>query len=80
MRTAVIISKAILTTLGTWLVPVLAIAAPTLLPARWEYYLISPASVALWMLAMLLGPVVTCWKLRAWIRTVPGDGRGLREQ
>ncbi|MHB9861024.1 hypothetical protein [Streptomyces sp. YIM S03343] len=73
MRTAVIVSKAVLTVMGTWLVLVLAIMLPALLPERWEYYIISPASVGLWTLSMLVGPVVVCWKLRSWIRTVPGD-------
>ncbi|KAB1989908.1 hypothetical protein [Streptomyces triticiradicis] len=73
MRRAVIVSKAVLTVMGTWLVLVLVIALPALLPERWEYYMISPASVVLWMLSMLVGPVVVCWKLRSWIRTVPGD-------
>ncbi|MFI0962107.1 hypothetical protein ACH4S8_11990 [Streptomyces sp. NPDC021080] len=65
-------SKAVLTVTGTWLVLFLAIALPALLPERWGYYLISPASVCLWMLSMVVGPVVVCWKLRSWIRTVPG--------
>ncbi|MFE9093044.1 hypothetical protein [Streptomyces sp. NPDC007264] len=73
MRVAVIVSKVVLTVMGTWLALLLVIAFPALLPERWEYYLISPASVGLWMLSMLFGPVVVCWKLRSWIRTVPGD-------
>lgn len=73
MRRAVIASKAVLTVIGTWLALFLAISLPALLPERWEYYLISPASVCLWMLSMLVGPVAVCWKLRCWIRTVPGD-------
>ncbi|MFJ7965655.1 hypothetical protein [Streptomyces sp. NPDC096324] len=72
MRRAVIVSKAVLAVIGTWLVLFLAIALPALLPERWEYYLISPAGVCLWMLSMLAGPVAVCWKLRSWIRTVPG--------
>ncbi|WAL96757.1 hypothetical protein [Streptomyces sp. Je 1-369] len=75
MRTAVIISKAILTTLATWLTLTLLIALPALLPPRWEYYLISPASVALYLLAMLTAPPLVCWRFRNWIRTVPGDNR-----
>ncbi|MGW2787286.1 hypothetical protein ACWC3X_39765 [Streptomyces populi] len=73
MRRAVIASKVVLTVIGTWLALVLVIALPALLPERWAYYMISPASVGLWMLSMLVGPVVVCWKLRSWIRTVPGD-------
>ena len=73
MRRAVIASKAVLTVIGTWVALMLAIALPALLPDRWEYYMISPASVGLWMISMLVGPVAVCWKLRSWIRTVPGD-------
>ncbi|MEU5774559.1 hypothetical protein ABZ819_14885 [Streptomyces venezuelae] len=73
MRAVVIVSKVILTTLATWLVLTLLIALPALLPPRWEYYLISPASVALYLLAMLTAPPIACWKFRTWIRTVPGD-------
>ncbi|MEU8795294.1 hypothetical protein [Streptomyces sp. NPDC048643] len=66
-------SKAVLTVIGTWVALMLAIALPALLPDRWEYYMISPASVVLWMISMLVGPVAVCWKLHSWIRTVPGD-------
>ncbi|MYW66342.1 hypothetical protein GTY65_20115 [Streptomyces sp. SID8379] len=75
MRKAVIVSKAVLAVLGTWLVLVLAIALPALLPERWERVVLSPAGVGLWLLAMLVGPVVVCWWFSSWIRTVPGDPR-----
>ncbi|WP_055565981.1 hypothetical protein [Streptomyces atriruber] len=75
MHTAVIISKAVLTILATWLTLTILIALPALLPPRWEYTLVSPASVGLWLLAMLTAPPIACWKLRAWIRTIPGDPR-----
>lgn len=46
MRRAVIVSKAVLTVIGTWVALMLAIALPALLPDRWEYYMISPPAWA----------------------------------
>ncbi|MFJ1926939.1 hypothetical protein G3I76_42105 [Streptomyces sp. SID11233] len=69
MRTAVKWSKTFLTVLGTWVILLLAVALPGLLPARWQYYIYSPASVGLWMIAMIVAPILVCWKLRHWIRT-----------
>ncbi|MER8056899.1 MULTISPECIES: hypothetical protein [unclassified Streptomyces] len=42
MRAAVIVAKAVLAVRGAWLALVMVIMLPTLLPARWEYYLVSP--------------------------------------
>ncbi|MEV7866098.1 hypothetical protein AB0P17_08335 [Streptomyces sp. NPDC088124] len=67
MRVVVIVSKAVLVVVGTWLLLCAVIAFPPLLPARWEYYLISPASVGLWLIAMLVTPFAVCWRLRRWI-------------
>ena len=74
MRVVVIMSKVVLTVVGTWLLLFAMIAFPTLLPARWEYYLISPASVGLWLIAMLVSPFFVCWWLRRWIA---GRGSGV---
>ncbi|MDX2524555.1 hypothetical protein ACSCB1_03405 [Streptomyces europaeiscabiei] len=67
MRVVVVTSKVVLAVLGTWLLLCAVIAFPALLPARWEYYLISPASVGLWLITMLVSPFVVCWRLRRWI-------------
>ncbi|MER8118116.1 hypothetical protein [Streptomyces sp. NPDC094031] len=42
MRAAVIVAEAVLAVRGTWLALVVVIMLPTLLPARWKYYLVSP--------------------------------------
>lgn len=55
--------------LGTWTALVLLLLAPSLLPERWHYYVYSPASVGLWMVAVLVAPVVVCAVARRWIRT-----------
>ncbi|MFC8367366.1 MULTISPECIES: hypothetical protein [unclassified Streptomyces] len=55
--------------LGTWTALVLLLLAPSLLPEQWHYYVYSPASVGLWMVAMLVAPVVTCAVAWRWIRT-----------
>ncbi|MFC9425803.1 hypothetical protein [Streptomyces sp. NPDC056987] len=67
MRLVVIMSKVVLAVAGTWLLLCAMIAFPALLPARWEHYLISPASVSLWLIAMLVSPFAVCWRLRRWI-------------
>ncbi|MFE4256243.1 MULTISPECIES: hypothetical protein [unclassified Streptomyces] len=43
----------------TWVVLTALVLAPSALPASWQYYIYSPASVCLWVLAMLFGPVIT---------------------
>ncbi|GAA2275672.1 hypothetical protein GCM10010145_38340 [Streptomyces ruber] len=53
-----------------WAVLVLLLLAPSLLPEHWHYYIYSPASVGLWMLAMLVAPVVVC--AVAWRRIKSG--------
>lgn len=55
--------------LVTWAALVLLLLAPSLLPERWHYYVYSPASVGVWMLAVLVAPVVVCAVFRRWIRT-----------
>ncbi|WP_432172808.1 hypothetical protein [Streptomyces sp. Tue6028] len=55
----------------TWLVLVVLVLLPGLLPAGWQYYIYSPASVGLWMLSMVVAPFLACFALWGWIR----DGR-----
>ncbi|MGW6142831.1 hypothetical protein ACWFRM_43430 [Streptomyces sp. NPDC055144] len=52
----------------TWVVLTVLFLAPSALPASWQYYIYSPASVGLWMLAMLFGPVITVFLKWKWIR------------
>ncbi|MCL6671446.1 hypothetical protein ACIRP3_29180 [Streptomyces sp. NPDC101209] len=59
--------------LATWVTLIVLLLAPSLLPERWQYYIYSPASVGLWMLAMLVAPFVVCAAAWRWIRT--GAGR-----
>jgi hypothetical protein len=58
----------------TWVALCVLVAAPALLPPRWQYYVYSPASVGLWMLSLLVGPFVTCAFAWRWIRS-GGSGR-----
>lgn len=51
----------------TWVLLVVIPLPVLLLPARWQYYLISPASVALWLLGFLVAPIVTCVVTSRWI-------------
>ncbi|MFD7179564.1 hypothetical protein ACFV90_05990 [Streptomyces sp. NPDC059904] len=52
----------------TWVVLTALFLAPSALPASWQYYIYSPASVGLWMLAMLCGPVIAVFLKWNWIR------------
>ncbi|MFC5786017.1 hypothetical protein OHU25_08820 [Streptomyces sp. NBC_00117] len=52
----------------TWVVLTALVLAPSALPASWQYYVYSPASVGLWVLAMLFGPVITVLLKWNWIR------------
>ncbi|GAA3014560.1 hypothetical protein [Kitasatospora sp. NPDC006786] len=61
-------ARAVITVLTTWATLVALLLLPTLLPNRWQYYIYSPASVALWMLSMLVGPALACAGNRQWIR------------
>ncbi|GAX49854.1 hypothetical protein [Streptomyces olivochromogenes] len=72
MRAAVIVSKAVLVVLGTWVVLVVGLGLVALLPDRVQYYAISPLTMFLWVCALVVCPVISCLVLRRWIRTVPG--------
>ncbi|MCT9094310.1 hypothetical protein N4G70_36570 [Streptomyces sp. ASQP_92] len=55
--------------LSTWASLIVLLLAPTLLPEHWRYYIYSPASVGLWLLAMLVAPVVVCIVTWPWIKS-----------
>ncbi|MCX5434994.1 MULTISPECIES: hypothetical protein [unclassified Streptomyces] len=52
----------------TWVALTVLFLAPSALPTTWQYYIYSPASVGLWLLAMLFGPVITVFLKWNWIR------------
>ncbi|RFC77142.1 hypothetical protein DXZ75_03735 [Streptomyces sp. AcE210] len=52
----------------TWVVLAALVLAPSALPASWQYSIYSPASVGLWVLAMLFGPVIAVFLKWNWIR------------
>ncbi|MFB7739304.1 hypothetical protein ACFC08_34065 [Streptomyces sp. NPDC056112] len=72
MRTAVIVSKAVLVVIATWIALVVGLALVAFLPARVQYYAISPATMFLWLCSLVVCPVLACLALRRWIKTVPG--------
>jgi hypothetical protein len=51
----------------TWVLLLVLPLPMLLLSAHWQYYLISPASVALWLLSFLVAPIVTCVVTSRWI-------------
>lgn len=55
--------------LATWATLILLLLAPSLLPEHWQYYIYSPASVCLWLLAMLVAPFVVCFVKWPWIKS-----------
>ncbi|MFE7267982.1 hypothetical protein ACFU9B_39250 [Streptomyces sp. NPDC057592] len=55
--------------LATWATLILLLLAPSPLPEHWRYYIYSPASVGLWLLAMLVAPVVVCIVKWPWIKS-----------
>ncbi|MGW2839934.1 hypothetical protein ACWCWD_19325 [Streptomyces sp. NPDC001493] len=55
--------------LATWGVLIVLVLAPAALPESWQYYIYSPASVGLWMLAMFAAPVAVCIVTWPWIRS-----------
>ncbi|WP_328890736.1 hypothetical protein [Streptomyces sp. NBC_00316] len=55
--------------LVTWAALIVLLLAPSPLPEQWRYYIYSPASVGLWMLAMLVAPVVVCTVKWRWIKS-----------
>ncbi|WP_411105129.1 hypothetical protein [Streptomyces sp. cmx-4-9] len=61
--------------LGTWGVLIALFIAPMPLPEPWRYYLYSPASVGLWMMAMLVSPFVICIVKWEWIKNGKADDR-----
>ncbi|MFG2843652.1 hypothetical protein ACGF12_10830 [Kitasatospora sp. NPDC048296] len=74
-----LVARAVITWMATWAALVVLFLLPTTLPDRWQYYIYSPASIGLWWLSVLAGPVVACAANRRWIRTgvrKAGAGRG----
>jgi hypothetical protein len=61
-------ARAVITWMATWAGLMVLYVAPLLLPDQWDYYIYSPASVALWMLSMLGLPPVACACNFRWIR------------
>lgn len=61
-------ARLVITWIATWVTLVALYLFPVVLPARWQYYIYSPASAALWMLSMIGGPVVACAVNWRWIR------------
>lgn len=57
------------TILFSWVALTVLLLAPSPLPEHWRRYIYSPASVGLWMLAMLVVPVVACIVKWRWIRS-----------
>ncbi|MFF0015885.1 hypothetical protein [Streptomyces sp. NPDC005374] len=55
--------------LGTWAALIVLLLIPGPLPERWRYVVYSPATVGLWMLAMLVAPVVVCAVKWPWIKS-----------
>ncbi len=55
--------------ISTWLVLVVMLYLPSLLPSRWQYYVYSFASFGLWTLTMAVAPIVLLIVKRGWIRT-----------
>ncbi|MFF5393294.1 hypothetical protein ACFY5H_34155 [Streptomyces sp. NPDC013012] len=55
--------------LATWAMLILLLLAPSLLPEHWRYYIYSPASMGLWLLAVLVAPVVVCVVKGPWIKS-----------
>ncbi len=53
--------------LVTWVTLTVLLLAPSALPEGLQYYIYSPASVGLWMLAMVVAPVVVCTVKWRWI-------------
>ncbi len=61
--------RLVITWIATWVALIALLFAPTLvLPDQWGYYVYSPASVGLWMLSMLIGPLVAAAAGWPWIR------------
>lgn len=55
--------------LVTWTALIVLLLAPSPLPEHWRYYIYSPASVGLWLLAMVVAPVVVCIAKWRWIKS-----------
>jgi hypothetical protein len=55
--------------LVTWAALIALLLAPSPLPEQWHHYIYSPASVGLWLLAMLVAPVVVCTVKWPWIKS-----------
>ncbi|MEW2398105.1 hypothetical protein [Streptomyces sp. NPDC046862] len=55
--------------LVTWAALIALLLAPSPLPEHWRYYIYSPASVGLWLLAMLVAPAVVCTVKWPWIKS-----------
>ncbi|MFI6645294.1 hypothetical protein [Streptomyces sp. NPDC050504] len=65
---AMVIARMAAVTLAVWAALVMLALAPSLLPAAWQYYVYSPASTGLWLLAMFFSPFVVCFIKWEWIK------------
>ncbi|MFH8491967.1 hypothetical protein [Streptomyces longisporoflavus] len=52
----------------TWTALIVAFLAPSALPASWQYYVYSPASVGLWLLAVVFAPLIAVTAKWPWIK------------
>ncbi|WP_432180973.1 hypothetical protein [Streptomyces sp. NBC_00063] len=62
------VARMIIVVTSTWIVLTVLFLAPSALPATWQYYIYSPATVCLWLLAMMSGPVILVVRKWSWIR------------
>ncbi|MFI6645772.1 hypothetical protein [Streptomyces sp. NPDC050504] len=70
---AMVVARVAAVALAVWGMLVVLVLAPSLLPKAWQYYLYSPASTGLWVLAMFVSPFVACFIKWQWIKE--GSGR-----
>ncbi|MFH8485155.1 hypothetical protein [Streptomyces longisporoflavus] len=52
----------------TWTALIVSFLAPSALPASWQYYVYSPASVGLWLLVVLFAPLIAVTVKWPWIK------------
>ncbi|WP_190086319.1 hypothetical protein [Streptomyces longisporoflavus] len=52
----------------TWTTLIVSFLAPSALPSAWQYYVYSPASVGLWLLAVLFAPLIAVAVKWPWIK------------
>ncbi|MER5410842.1 hypothetical protein [Streptomyces sp. NPDC002769] len=73
VRIAVIVFKAALVVVATWIALITGLGLVAFMPARVQYYAISPASILLWLGSLVVVPMFTCMALSRWIKKVPGS-------